>query len=173
MGRSVPVGMACGPCAPCAQHGGVASATAHQVVAGGSMLCTVNLSGFPLSVAFHRSAHLRRVLASLSLAACGSGEPAPTQVLHVRSGNPGSSGHGPARGCTDVPVPTAPPATTGPRGRKPLLPSRPWRRPRFRPRRLRPARPWLPRRFWLRMPSASSSVPARDVPADALGLRRR
>ena len=118
-------------------------------------LCTVNLSEFPLLVAF-------LTLILVFLAACGGGGPAATQVP------------------TSVPATPAPPATAVAGGCHRCSGSDRstgcHRVPGVRSRYCRVAhggahgsahggygrpRPWLPRRFWPRMPSASSSVPAR------------
>ena len=77
------------------------------------MLCSVNLSGFPLSkFSIVPLTFAAVILTSLSLAACGSGEPAPTQVFTSVPATPAPPVTDQPVAATDVPVPTAPPATT-------------------------------------------------------------
>ena len=70
-------------------------------------LCISHLTRFPLLAAF-------LTLILVFLAACGGGGPDADPGLNVRSGDPGSSGHGLGRcPATAAPAPTAPPAATG------------------------------------------------------------
>ena len=69
---------------------------------------TVNISGFPLATFV-----LTLILLSLFLAACGGGDPAPTQSPTSVPATPAPPATDPPMPATAVPAPTAPPAATG------------------------------------------------------------
>ncbi len=78
------------------------------------MLCSVNLSGFPLPKFFIAPFAISAViLASLFLAACGGGDPVATQVPTSVPATPAPPATDQPVAATAVPSPTAPPAATG------------------------------------------------------------
>ena len=98
------------------------------------MLCTVNLSGFPLPKSFIAPLTIAAViLASFFLAACGGGGPAPTQVPTPVPATPAPPATEPPTPPTTAPAPTAPPAVTGSQGSGAATPDSPTASPTVPP----------------------------------------